>query len=143
MKLYVESSAVLSWLFDEGGAVAVDKALDKAVLVFASALTGIECARAVRRAAALGRVTARQADALLEEYRSLESAWDRIEIGDHIAASASGPYPLEPVRSLDAIHLASACAARERFGDVAILTFDDRVRVNAAALGLTVLPQMA
>ncbi|MCX5756343.1 MAG: type II toxin-antitoxin system VapC family toxin [Gemmatimonadetes bacterium] len=143
MKVYAESSAVLSWLFNEARSDAVSDVLESATLVFASALTAIECARGVHRAAALGRITARQADGLLEEYRMLEAGWDRIEIAERVVRHASAPFPVEPIRALDAIHVASASAARERFADVAMLSFDDRVRANAAALGLTVLPNIA
>jgi predicted nucleic acid-binding protein len=143
MNVYAESSAVLAWIFQEARADAVDDVLVRATLVLSSPLTGIECARGVHRAAAYGRITARQAEGLLAEYQSLEAGWDRIEIGDQVIRGAAAPFPVEPVRSLDAIHLASAKAADERFGDVAVLTFDERVRVNAKALGLTVLPEQA
>jgi hypothetical protein len=39
------------------------------------------------------------------------------------------------VRTLDAIHLASALFLREAFPDLVILTADERVRGNAALLG--------
>lgn len=143
MKVYADSSAVLSWLFGEPQGDAVHDVLARATLVLASALTGIECARAVHRAASLGRITRRQAEAALEEYEAIESGWDRMPIGERVVLGASQPFPVEPVRALDAIHLASAQSARERFRDVGLLTLDDRMRENAAALGLTVLPERA
>ncbi|MBI3795873.1 MAG: hypothetical protein HY268_02755 [Deltaproteobacteria bacterium] len=48
--------------------------------------------------------------------------------------------PLEPVRTLDAIHLASALFLRESFPDLLILSTDERVRHNALPLGFDVLP---
>jgi hypothetical protein len=44
------------------------------------------------------------------------------------------------VRALDAIHLASALLAREVWEELVVLSFDERVRSNAVALGFTVLP---
>jgi hypothetical protein len=45
------------------------------------------------------------------------------------------PFPVEPIRTLNAVHLATA----ERLGEapqvVTIVTRDDRVRDNARALG--------
>lgn len=143
MKVYADSSAILSWLFGEARASAVHDILAGATLVIASTLTGIECARAVHRAASLGRITRRQADALLDEYRLLEANWDQIPMAERVVVAASEPFPVEPVRALDAIHLASARAAYERFRDVGLLTLDDRMRENARALGLTVLPEQA
>ena len=45
-----------------------------------------------------------------------------------------------PLLTLDAIHLASASIAHVEMGEVGVLSLDERVRANAAALGMTVLP---
>jgi len=50
------------------------------------------------------------------------------------------PFPVEPIRTLDAIHLASAILARAAVPDLALLSLDERVRANGRALGFTVLP---
>jgi hypothetical protein len=44
------------------------------------------------------------------------------------------------VRTLDAIHLASALMSREVWPELGVLSLDDRVRANASALGYLVLP---
>jgi hypothetical protein len=41
---------------------------------------------------------------------------------------------------LDALHLASALAARSVISDIALLSLDRRVRDNGAALGFDVVP---
>ncbi|MDQ8165145.1 MAG: type II toxin-antitoxin system VapC family toxin [Gemmatimonadota bacterium] len=140
MIVYAESSAVLAWIFQEPRADAVNEVFERATLVLSSTLTTIECTRGLRRAEAAGRVTAREAEALLAEFRSLAEGWDTVEISERVVLVASAPFPVEPVRSLDAIHLASARVAGDRLGDVAVLSFDERVRANAVALGLGVLP---
>lgn len=140
MIVYAESSAVLAWIFQEPRADAVNDVFDRATLVLSSSLTSIECARGVRRAEAAGRISARQAEDLLAEFRSLTAGWDTMEIGERAVHVASAPFPVEPVRSLDAIHLASARVASDSLGDIAVLSFDERVRANAEALGLRVLP---
>lgn len=140
MIVYAESSAVLSWLFDESRAPAVEAALNRATLVLASRLTGVECARTIVRCASLGTITRLQADALLESFHGASSTWDIIELDATAGERAGAPFPVEPIRSLDAVHLATALLARERFRDVSVLSLDSRVRANAAALGLTVLP---
>jgi predicted nucleic acid-binding protein len=47
------------------------------------------------------------------------------------------PFPLEPIRTLDAVHLATAELLGEAPALVTIVTRDDRVRKNAEALGYT------
>ncbi len=51
-------------------------------------------------------------------------------------------FPREPVRALDAVHLATALAVRNIFSDVRVLTPDDRIRSNAAVLGFDVVPSL-
>jgi predicted nucleic acid-binding protein len=48
--------------------------------------------------------------------------------------------PIEPVRTLDAIHLASALLLRHSIPDLAIVTTDDRLRANASQLGFEIFP---
>jgi predicted nucleic acid-binding protein len=45
------------------------------------------------------------------------------------------PFPAEPIRTLDAIHLATAELLGEAPQLVTIVTRDERVRANARALG--------
>jgi len=62
----------------------------------------------------------------------------RIE-GD-VVERARRPFPVEPVRTLDALHLSSAVVASARVTDLAILSLDERVRAAGRALGLPVVP---
>jgi hypothetical protein len=50
------------------------------------------------------------------------------------------PFPVGPVRALDALHLATALAARAAAPDVRVLSPDQRVRENAARFGFAVVP---
>jgi predicted nucleic acid-binding protein len=138
--VYAESSAVLCWLLGESRASEVARILGGADRVVASVVTGIECARAVVRGATVGAITRVQARALIQSYRDVEVGWDRVELHDRVMDRAGAPFPVEPIRTLDAIHVASAAIAHEAFGPVTMLSFDERVRANAAALGLPVLP---
>ncbi len=60
-----------------------------------------------------------------------------MELSEEIARRAEEGFPSESVRTLDAIHLASALFLRQSFPDLVVLTADERVRVNAALLGLS------
>lgn len=140
MLVYAESSAVLAWLLGEARADEVRDALNAATAVVVSDLTDIECARAIHRAVALGAITAQRGSSVLELYSRVADAWDRLAISERVVARAAEPFPVEPVRALDAIHLAAALVARDQWRTLAVLSFDERVLANAAALGLTVLP---
>jgi uncharacterized protein with PIN domain len=138
--LYAEPSAVLTWLFDEPRAPEAIRELESATAIVTSELTRIECARAIHRAASQGALDRKQVAMLLNQLDAATSQWDRVELRDRVADLASMAFPVEPVRALDAIHLASALLAREVWEELAILSFDERVRNNAVALGFTVLP---
>jgi len=133
--LYAETSAVLRWLFAEEGGDAIRSTLVAAEKVASSRLALIETRRVVRRAEREGRVTAAQAADLLAIFAQAASTWAILEISEEIARRAEDGFPSEPVRTLDAIHLASALFLRQSFPDLVILTADERVRVNAALLG--------
>jgi predicted nucleic acid-binding protein len=140
MILYAESSAVLAWLLGEPRAALTERALRDASLVVTSTLTSAECSRAILRGAALGAISRAQAQALVRILGEWEAGCDRLEIGDRVLARASAPFPCEPLRTLDAIHVASAALAQAELGDVTVLSYDDRVHANAVALGMPLLP---
>ncbi|MBI2346165.1 MAG: hypothetical protein HYV03_04650, partial [Deltaproteobacteria bacterium] len=62
--------------------------------------------------------------------------WHIMEITAEVRARAGRPFPSEPIRSLDAIHLATALEFVRAFPDLTVLSFDDRVLRNLAPLGL-------
>ncbi len=135
MTLYAETSAVLRWLFAEEGGETIRSALATAEKVTSSRLTLIETRRVVRRAEREGRITAAQAADLLAVFAQATSTWAVLEISEEVARRAEDGFPSEPVRTLDAVHLASALFLRQSFPALVILTADDRVRANAALLG--------
>lgn len=140
MTLYAESSAVLAWLLGEDAGETTRHHLAGSEAVFTSTITLLECERALIRAWALENV----AEAELADRRRLlaraSAHWHRIPAHDEILDRAKRPFPVEPVRTLDAIHLASALAARRAVPDVAILTLDRRLREAGARLGFDIVP---
>ena len=135
MTLYAETSAVLRWLFAEDGGEGIRITLAGALKVTTSRLTLIETRRVVRRAEREGRVNAAQAADLLGIFAQAASTWAILEISDDVARRAEEGFPIEPVRTLDAIHLASALLLRQALPDLLVLSADERVRGNARALG--------
>ena len=66
--------------------------------------------------------------------------WAVLALGDEIVRRARQPFPLEPIRTLDALHLAAALQARSLVPETRLLSLDDRVRNCASELGFELLP---
>lgn len=134
--LYLETSAVLGWLFGEpaGGEVAL--AVDAAEVVTTSALTFVEVERAIHRAVTQQVVSETDAHRLRGMLARERSQWITMALTDQVLARAGRAFPVEPVRTLDAIHLATALAFVEALPDLKMLAFDRRVADNATSLGL-------
>ena len=140
MTLYAETSAVLRWLFAEAGGDEIRRALAAATKVSSSRLTLIESRRVVRRAERSGRITAAQGADVLAILARAASTWAIVEVTEEVARRAEDGFPNEPVRTLDAIHLASAVFLRQVFPDLCVVSTDERVALNAALLGFQTLP---
>ena len=140
MTLYAESSAVLAWLLGEAAGSQVRELLAKADLVIASDLTLIECEEVLIRAVALGEIAEAEAADRRARLNAAAAQWSLLRIGGEIVDRARRPFPEEPVRTLDAIHLASALVARSAIAGLEILSLDDRIRGAAHRLGVPLQP---
>ena len=140
MSLYVESSGVLAWLLDEAAGRDVRHLLAHAPAVVASDLTLIECDRVLLRAAALGELTEAEAADRRAHLTTAASHWHVLRMSPEIVERARQPFPGEPIRTLDAIHLASALVARSALPGLEVLSLDDRIRKAARRLGLGLRP---
>jgi hypothetical protein len=56
---------------------------------------------------------------------------------------ARRPFPREPVRTLDALHLACLLSLRDELPEIAVVSLDGRIRTNADALGFDLRPVKA
>ena len=140
VNLYAESSAILSWLLREEPSIQLSEILEGADLVVASDLTLVECERTLIRAQVRGELSASE---MLERRTLLEAVsadWMLLKIDREIVERARHRLPIEPVRTLDALHLATALTARSFVSGLALLSLDQRVRDNGTALGFDVLP---
>ena len=134
--LYVETSSILSWLLGEARGEEVRQILDSASHVVTSGLTLLEANRALIRYQAQGGIREAEKQRAIGLLAQVASGWSVMEISETIRNRAGLAFPSEPVRSLDAIHLATALEFASAFSEVIILSFDDRVRINARMLGL-------
>lgn len=110
--------------------------LAAAEVVVASDLTLLECDRALRKLEHEG-VDTTEARARLD---GAVRRWVIAEVGRAAFRYAARSFPVEPVRSLDALHLATAAAVLAFEPNAFVLTLDRRVHTNATALGWRVLP---
>ena len=116
-------------------------ALAGADLVVASDLTIIECDRVLLRAAALGELTEADAADRRAHLTTAAASWHVLRIGPEIVDRARQPFPGEPIRTLDAIHLASALVARSAVAGLELLSLDERIRKAASMVGVRVRPE--
>lgn len=141
MSVYAESSAVLAWLLDEESGPQIRDLLGAAEIVVASDLTLIECDRVLLRAAALGELTEAEAADRRAHLTTAAFHWQVLRIAPEIVERARQPFPGEPIRTLDAIHLASVLVARSVVAGLELLSLDDRIRGAGGRLGLRVRPE--
>jgi uncharacterized protein len=124
--IYVDTSALLRIVFPDSTSPAVERLVDDpAAALISSALLAVEARRG----------TLRRAPRRLPRTDQLLGRVELVEISDAVVESA-GRLPDPVLRSLDAIHLATALLIRE---DVeALLTYDDRLAAAAREHGLEV-----
>jgi predicted nucleic acid-binding protein len=133
---YIESSALVAALLESD--TTVIKKVARGTLQVTSALTLAEAGRAVIRARATGRLTAEEEQAAVRALRTFERRCFVLDVDRAVLNRVRRPFPLEPIRTLDAVHLATAELLGEAPPLVTIVTRDDRVRKNAEALGYVV-----
>ena len=140
MSLYAESSAVLAWLLAEPDAAAIAETLASADHVVVSDLLFVECDRACIRAEIRRALAPTQAAAVRSRLARVGAHWEKLRLSAAVLERSRQPFPLEPVRSLDALHLSSALIAQPQLPGLRVLSLDRRVRENAVRLGFEVLP---
>lgn len=140
MRLYAESSAALAWLLGETAGEEVRRLLAGAEDVFTSVLMLVEVDRALIRAQVVEGLSEGKA---VDRRRVLARAsrhWHLVQLHEEILDRAKRPFPGEPIRTLDALHLASVLAVRAVIPELVMLTLDSRIRSTSIDLGFDVLP---
>ena len=103
-----------------------------------SALTLAEAGRAIIRARVTERLTAAEEQAAVRALRTFERRCFILDVDRAVLARVRRRFPVEPIRTLDAVHLATAELLGEPPQVVTIVTRDVRVGDNARALGYIV-----
>ena len=103
-----------------------------------SALTLAEASRAIVRARVSGRLGSAQERAALRGLHVFERRCFVVAVTDRVLARVGRPFLVAPIRTLDAVHLATLELLGEPPQLVTIVTRDTRVRENARAAGYAV-----
>jgi predicted nucleic acid-binding protein len=108
--------------------------------VVASTVTRVECARALARGVITERLGPADELAALQLLDIVSTSWVTLDMTGRVLDRARARFPHEPVRTLDALHLATALMFQEAHGVLTMVSLDDRIRENASRLGLSVAP---
>jgi predicted nucleic acid-binding protein len=130
----------LCWLLDEPRSDEVRAALAGAELVLSSSLTLVECDRVLIRAVTSGSLAKERAAERRTLLAESTDHWIVFAIDAEIVERARQPFPAEPVRTLDALHLATLFSMKPLVPDLALLSLDERVRRSARLLGVALVP---
>jgi hypothetical protein len=112
-------------------------ALEASTRIVTSVLTLLESERAFVRAESSKLIAPADCARLRGMLASASRAWLLMQLSDEVRSRAAQRFPIEPVRTLDAIHLATALVFVRGFPDLRVLSLDTRILDNAEALGLS------
>ncbi len=132
----MESSALLAALLQ--GDTADRDAIRAPGRLITSQLTLAEAHRAVLRARLAGRLETEDERRLIRGLETFSRRCELITVSEQVLIRAGRPFPVEPVRTLDAIHLASVELLGEPPQLVTVVARNARVAGNARALGYVV-----
>lgn len=135
MILYVDSSVLLRVVLGDRSQL---REWRRSTRWVSSDLLRVECLRILDRM----RLQASASDEALAEKRALLQDYlrrfDWIDLDATILERAAEPFPT-PLGTLDALHLATAIAARRRLPSLALATHDRVLAIAARSSGLEVL----
>lgn len=126
--LYVETSAALRATLERGTTPELEERIAAAPVLITSRLSLVEAGRALLRLRADGRAAEAQ---LSEAAHALDALWARCELWEltpAVCELATHVAPTKPLRTPDALHLATYLEARRRVGEVELMSEDRRLR---------------
>ena len=139
MWAYVDTSALVKRYVEEAGRREVLQLLRRYDFV-ASAVLPVELCSALRRRATDSTLDAQRVPAILKRVAADRAYWTLVEVGTEVLAAAGTLVATHPLRTLDAIHVASAqlFAARVTAPQLIFVSADTRQTEAAAAVGLMI-----
>ena len=139
MWAFFDTSALAKRYIDEPGRREAVQLLRR-YEVLASALLPVELRGALRRRAADGTLDRSRLPDILSRIAADRAYWTLVEVETDVLAVAETLVAAHPLRTLDAIHVASAqlFAARVPAPELLFVSADSRQADAAAAIGLVV-----
>ena len=134
-QVYVDASVIVAATLDQPGAL---RGVRWAAAV-SSELIVAELLRTLDRLRLAASTPDEELAHLREEAERNLTTLDLVPINRAVLRRAGGAFPL-PVKTLDAIHLATALLWEEQAGEIVFLTHDRQLANAARACGLTVYP---
>jgi predicted nucleic acid-binding protein len=136
---YFDTSALVKRYVVEPGRREVLQLLRKNECV-TSAVLPVELRSGLRRRVAEGSIDAARLPAILKHVAADRPYWTLVEVGTDVLAGAETLVAAHPIRTLDAIHVASArlFAARVSMPGLTFVSGDKRQTETAVAVGLVV-----
>jgi uncharacterized protein len=135
MIAYVDSSVLLRIVLGQKQRLKQWASIDRAL---ASALIEVECLRTLDRLRHRAGLSDEALVIRREAVYHLTREMDIVELSPAVLSRASQPLPT-PLRTLDAIHLATALLWHERFSELVMATHDKTLGLAARACGLSVV----
>jgi hypothetical protein len=135
---YFDTSALVKRYVVEAGSAAVRRLLRSHVVV-SSVLLRLEAVSAVRRRHAEGDLTDVQQRRLLRRIDADDASWHLVPIVDDVMEAARRLLVAHRLRTLDAIHLASASIVAAEGLRLPFVTADHRQAETGRAVGLEVV----
>jgi predicted nucleic acid-binding protein len=130
--LYVDTSALVKLVVREAESDALEAELGRWSDLVTSVITSIELSRAVARARTDSTAVVADQDTVV----GVLAAVAEIPLSDDVRANAASLTPVE-LRTLDAIHLASALALGDDLG--AVVTYDSRMQAAVLDTGRSLI----
>ena len=137
MWTYFDTSALVKRYVDEAGRREVLQLLRRSECV-TSAVLPVELRSALRRRVSDGSLEESRLPVILMRVAADRRYWTLIEVGTDVLAGAETLVAAYPIRTLDAIHVASAqrFAARVSMPRLMFVSADKRQTATATAVGL-------
>ena len=135
MKSYLDASVLLRLVLEQENGLTNWREIDEPC---SSALLDVECFRTMHRLRSEERIDDETLGQRYEALHALLRPVTRIDLTYHVLERASQPFPL-PLKTLDAIHLASALLWRDSGVDFAFATHDRALAIAARSMGFRVI----
>jgi len=134
---YFDTSALIKRYVDEDGRRDVLRLLRRHQCVTSRVLS-VEVRSALRRRVTDGSLDARRVPQILKRFAADREFWALVEVTSEVLQAAEKIVATHPLRTLDAIHVASAGLFADRLAtaEITFVSADARQAAVAAAIGM-------